>query len=310
MIREIYVRNIDKAEGLELNLPLTKLELSDAFELLETNDKGRYQIGYGQECGLPDYCYCKDCSLEELNCLAIYLERMDDIQFEVFDEIVQSRESFKTFCPSVKELINFASRAMNCRTIEGIRNDRELGEYLCKTIPKEFQEIIDPSKLGANWRKMTQGVYTRRGFSYPDNKEPYQGEELPEKPEKFVFQIELRSEEGNCSKINLPAEEKTIEDCRRKLKVEDLKEAKVIKFTSVIPHIYGRKQCDIQVLNELAQAIEQMPDVKTRREFHDQLLKENCFEFEGALETAKRYQPPELGQHEQPDQCQGFSPSL
>lgn len=90
-----------------------------------------------------------------------------------------------------KELINLASRSMNCKTIKGIRSDRELGKYLCETKPKEFQKILDPSKLGQNWRKMIQGVYTRRGFSYPYNKKPYQGEELPEKPENFVFQIEL-----------------------------------------------------------------------------------------------------------------------
>lgn len=76
-----------------MNLPMTELELSDLFELLGTKDIKGYKIRYSQKCELPKVCQCKDISLYELNCLAMYIERMDDAQYGVFEELMNTREN-------------------------------------------------------------------------------------------------------------------------------------------------------------------------------------------------------------------------
>lgn len=290
MIKEIYVKNKDKCEGLELSMPITELELSDAYEELGTADQGQYEIWYGTECSLPYELQIKNCSLEELNCVAAMWERMDENQQAVFENLVPSgMEPVKA-----EDVIRAACRAENSKTIEGISNDRELGEYVLsknestKKVPPELERILDVSRIGKTWRELTQGIYTEKGYSYPQDAEPYNGKDLPVRPERYVFQIELSSE-GGTRKLNLPADGETIR--------ENI-DAEIVGFHSILPQIQGTGQCGIDTLNCLATAIQEMPDAQARIAFHEYLQQQKCYDAQRAVELIKDFLPNEEGESE------------
>ena len=96
---------------------------------------------------------------------------------ETYEAAIQMRQEEKIDVPpTIKELINLCYN-LDCYEFRpGIRNDRELGEVCLDggisdwidRLSDDVVELLDPEKVGMEQRREEQGVFTSKGYAFPN----------------------------------------------------------------------------------------------------------------------------------------------
>lgn len=181
--------------GANITLPTEDSFLRDTMRRAYVDENEAYRIEF---CGRwPDFLVdalnqTGSITLEEANVLAYLVSYMDTLQMETYEAAIQMRQEEKIDVPpTIKELINLCYN-LDCYEFRpGIRNDRELGEVCLDggisdwidRLSDDVVELLDPEKVGMEQRREEQGVFTSKGYAFPNarsRQDMYDGKHLPD----------------------------------------------------------------------------------------------------------------------------------
>lgn len=122
---------------------------------------------------MPKLNYIVDlATLREANMLAELLQGMDEVEQSELEAFALFE---KADAPTVdgEWLINYAHNLETCMSAPDIKNDRQLGEYIMGNdlrqditeLQDSIYRLLDPVKIGREWRVSEGGVYTKYGYS-------------------------------------------------------------------------------------------------------------------------------------------------
>ncbi len=219
----IYNQNLSGGQchaGVKLYLPASNTEIETVFE--------QAGIGKSQECKIEylrwkDYIFDSDeiveSSLDELNFFGRRVCEMDQEKQLIFEGCLLANQKYQ----SIKELINLTYSLEDCRVLQGIANDTELGQYYFNNgLVKELEEIpetiaafIDYEKIGKAMRESENGVFLEGCYITNESDtltEEYDGVTLPgDYSLENVLNIYINFGDSMLEKsLNLPTDEEKI----------------------------------------------------------------------------------------------------
>lgn len=197
---EACVANLGKYNEGELSceylkMPTTKEDLQEVLKQIGVDGK-KYEECFITEyetdiSGLKDVLGEYD-NIDELNYLAVVLDKLDDNEIAVFEAALEYSDSIE----GVKDLINLAQNTDCYDFIKDIKSERDLGYYYIHDIEK-FGEIsnsleayIDYNAIGRDICINESGMFLDSGYIRNNqNKfvEIYNGKEIPEEYKIFVY---------------------------------------------------------------------------------------------------------------------------
>ena len=298
-------------EGAEIRLPANRFALADALQRAQVPEGCGYSL-HGFE-GCPDFLRtalisCGDKTLEEVNCLAETVSRMDENQLDTYEGIIMLRRDSDLDHPmTIRELIN-AAYNLDCFEFRpGVTNDRILGG-LCieedlleelEAMTDEERDLLDEQKVGSELRRRDQGDFTSKGYIYRcscNEKEVYDGVRLPEQPERHagVLSICLKKEmapagDGAEVWLELPADRQTVGMALQKLGVPSFDFCAVTGYEGILPLPEGwmADNGEVGKLNVLAERLSAFPDSRTVMKYKAVLELEGYPEIDRMLDITK-----------------------
>ena len=175
--------------GYWLSLPTTAEQVQEALkEIHITADNqqdlfiGGFSAPDGQPLELPEELI-QAASLDELNFLAVQIQKLDDVERSQLNAIMQSPEIFQT----IGQVIDYAENT-DCFTLIDAKDYRTLGDYYLNhsglmVIPDAWKPAIDTERLGQFIAKEEQGTFTEYGYLLRAGEEwqrVHEGQPVPE----------------------------------------------------------------------------------------------------------------------------------
>ncbi|MDD4546142.1 MAG: hypothetical protein PHR24_02450 [Oscillospiraceae bacterium] len=269
-----------------LNLPASYYEIFDFKQRMRAAGRSDHDFEFSViDC--PALPGLTDTRLDapiigELNAFALRLTGLDGVDRCVLNALFQSLKKEEDDLISLKDLINLTYGLQNVVIAANIRNDEELGQFVIEndmhddvtSVPENARYLLDKKLIGKLQRQNDDGIYS--GGLYVatnslDMPKDYDGEHLPDDPERFLYVFRLliaeapmnNSEEtrGSAEWIELPI---THEDALRIAKRHNeagMEDCVFYDFDSVIPQITAEVFGDMlnfSQLNSLADRYQRM----------------------------------------------------
>ena len=175
--------------GYWLSLPTSAEQVQEALkEIHITADNqqdlfiGGFSAPDGQPLELPEELI-QAASLDELNFLAVQIQKLDDVERSQLNAIMQSPEIFQT----IGQVIDYAENT-DCFTLIDAKDYRTLGDYYLNhsglmVIPDAWKPAIDTERLGQFIAQEEQGAFTEYGYLLRAGEEwqrVHEGQPVPE----------------------------------------------------------------------------------------------------------------------------------
>ena len=293
--------------GANITLPTEDSFLRDTMRRAYVDENEAYRIEF---CGRwPDFLVdalnqTGSITLEEANVLAYLVSYMDTLQMETYEAAIQMRQEEKIDVPpTIKELINLCYN-LDCYEFRpGIRNDRELGEVCLDggisdwidRLSDDVVELLDPEKVGMEQRREEQGVFTSKGYAFPNarsRQDMYDGKHLPDISgiSEGIFSLRIVSTqhpEETGVWLELPATEREFQWTLNALQERNFKDCIIAEGRSPISWCDLETDEDIEKLNELAKRIQNFPDNRMHCKYAAALELESCDGLDLALDIAE-----------------------
>lgn len=187
---------------VNLKLPATEGQIEDAMQMARAIGREGYMDITVVSCPrLPELMDTRldSPTIEELNFFAQRLEKLSENQLIGLNALFETQKEAGEyeFGLPLKDLINMTYDLDALVVVQGIANDRELGEMVkankmepyLKDLSDEMLNMLDSEKVGLKFREAENGVFRngyyvgRLGYDWP---EIYDGENLPEPERKAV----------------------------------------------------------------------------------------------------------------------------
>lgn len=185
-----------------LSLPATDGQIEDAMQLARAVGREEYmQMSVVSSSRLPELMDTRldSPTIKEMNFFAQRLEKLSENQIIGLNALFETQKEAGEYENGVtmKDLINMTYDLDSLIVIQGISNDRELGEMVkenemepyLKDLSDEMLKLLDLEKVGLKFREAESGVFkngyyvARLGYDWP---EIYDGETLPEPERKAI----------------------------------------------------------------------------------------------------------------------------
>ena len=261
MIR-LKLSNRSANEGVNLDLPATPAEVSEAFSWFEWIgvEPSAVRIA-GVNSPVPtlgQYILRADihdpAEMKKLNELAEAIEQMDDREWDIFAGALDA-ESIN----GLDDVLKISKRLGDYIILPNVKTDTELGRILVDTGYKNFPEAVQPyldyRAIGAEYYAENGGAYGPGGYVRRKSSLE-QGQER----RNALITLHLATEQAEC-RLVLPAEEEELDQAKEQLGIEHFTEATITRVEFGKPYMDDLipKDCIcVEDANELALGIEEM----------------------------------------------------
>ena len=175
--------------GYWLSLPTTAEQVQEALkEIHITADNqqdlfiGGFSAPEGKPLELPEDLI-KAASVDELNFLAVQLQRLDAVELAELNAAMQSPAKMQT----IGQLLDYAENT-DCFVLINAKDSRSLGEYYLNdsglfVVPDPWKPAIDTERLGSFIASEEQGTFTDYGYILRTSDEwqrVHEGQPVPE----------------------------------------------------------------------------------------------------------------------------------
>ena len=175
--------------GYWLSLPTTAEQVQEALkEIHITADNqhdlfiGGFSAPEGKPLELPEDLI-KAASVDELNFLAVQLQRLDAVELAELNAAMQSPAKMQT----IGQLLDYAENT-DCFVLINAKDNRSLGEYYLNdsglfVVPDPWKPAIDTERLGSFIASEEQGTFTDYGYILRTSDEwqrVHEGQPVPE----------------------------------------------------------------------------------------------------------------------------------
>lgn len=175
--------------GYWLSLPTTAEQVQEALkEIHITADNqqdlfiGGFSAPEGKPLELPEDLI-KAASVDELNFLAVQLQRLDAVELAELNAAMQSLAKMQT----IGQLLDYAENT-DCFVLINAKDSRSLGEYYLNdsglfVVPDPWKPAIDTERLGSFIASEEQGTFTDYGYILRTSDEwqrVHEGQPVPE----------------------------------------------------------------------------------------------------------------------------------
>lgn len=294
--------------GARLTLPAGQETIRDALQRAHVQENESYQVEYtsgwpGFLTNILEIDIDTEHRLEEVNLLAYQLSRMNSEQMDTFEGTIALWTEEKGSGPfTMKELINL-TYSLNCYEFyPGVTNDTALGivciegemmEFL-EYLPEENFQFLDPQKVGKEFRRGNQGIFTQKGYVCKNGEtfqEIYDGNQYPEIPDMrkgliSVRLVSLAHQDEQGVWLDLPADEQEMKRVLDTLKERSFDYCLIAENRGpAVPFsIIGDEE--IGKLNLLAERVQAFPDSRRLAKYKAAMELEHCDDLDLALDIA------------------------
>lgn len=266
-----------------LKLPATEGQIEDAMQMARAIGREEYmQISVISSPKIPELMDTRlDCpTIKEMNFFAQRLEKLPENQLIGLNALFETQKEAGEYenGATMKDLINMTYDLDSLIVIQGISNDRELGEMVkenemepyLKDLSDEMVKLLDLEKVGLKFREAESGVFrngyyvARLGYDWP---EVYDGKTLPEPDRQvvggeFIQMLVAKSgienpeeAEKNAVLIGLPIDRKKADEIAQSLGEKRIEDCVYFDFQSPMSwlddKVYGNTEL-FDKLNDLA----------------------------------------------------------
>lgn len=160
----------DEPHGCWLSLPTTAEQVQAALNeihITADNQQDCFIAGVsapeGHPLELPEDLI-QSASVDELNFLAVQLQKLDAVERSQLNAVMQSLEKFQT----IGQVIDYSENT-DCFVLIDAKDYRTLGDYYLNhsglmVIPDEWKPAIDTERLGQFIAQGEQGTFTEYGY--------------------------------------------------------------------------------------------------------------------------------------------------
>ena len=294
--------------GATLWMPATRAALQDAMEQVRVPEGGSCRLTRldGWTKFLAERLSRMEADIQEVNVLAGKINQIGRENISWYEGVIGCVESERggREC-SVKDLINVAGNLEYFGFLPWIVSDMDLGEsavnggsvQMLQGLPDEVLAFLDKEKVGACLRETEKGVFTKEGYCYRVKEgwqEIYNGQNLPEQETGSDAILSVRLENRKHSEhgkvwLSLPCSTEGMASTYASLHVESLEQCRIWEVRSTVPILEKKIQFydDVEMLNELAERLQQMPQ-KELIKYKAVLQFENWKNIEEALLLTER----------------------
>ena len=267
MIR-LKLSNRSANEGVNLDLPATPAEVSEAFSWFEWIgvEPSAVRIA-GVNSPVPtlgQYILRADihdpAEMKKLNELAEAIEQMDDREWDIFAGALDA-ESIN----GLDDVLKISKRLGNYIILPNVKTDTELGRILVDTGYKNFPENVQPY---LDYRAIGAEYYAENGGAYGPGGYVRRKSSLEQAPEQrdalitlYLLTPRVTATIANPYRLALPATDEELEQAKEQIDVEYFTEATIVKVEFGKPYLAELipQECIcVEDANELALGIEEM----------------------------------------------------
>ena len=267
MIR-LKLSNRSANEGVNLDLPATPAEVSEAFSWFEWIgvEPSAVRIA-GVNSPVPtlgQYILRADIhdpeQMKKLNELAEAIERMDNREWDIFAGALDA-ESIN----GLDDVLKISKRLGDYIILPNVKTDTELGRILVDTGYKNFPENVQPY---LDYRAIGAEYYAENGGAYGPGGYVRRKSSLEQAPEQrdalitlYLLTPRVTATIANPYRLALPATDEELEQAKEQIDVEYFTEATIVKVEFGKPYLAELipQECIcVEDANELALGIEEM----------------------------------------------------
>ena len=267
MIR-LKLSNRSATEGVNLDLPATPAEVSEAFSWFEWIgvEPSAVRIA-GVNSPVPtlgQYILRADihdpAEMKKLNELAEAIEQMDDREWDIFAGALDA-ESIN----GLDDVLKISKRLGDYIILPNVKTDTELGRILVDTGYKNFPENVQPY---LDYRAIGAEYYAENGGAYGPGGYVRRKSSLEQAPEQrdalitlYLLTPRVTATIANPYRLALPATDEELEQAKEQIDVEYFTEATIVKVEFGKPYLAELipQECIcVEDANELALGIEEM----------------------------------------------------
>ena len=267
MIR-LKLSNRSANEGVNLDLPATPAEVSEAFSWFEWIgvEPSAVRIA-GVNSPVPtlgQYILRADihdpAEMKKLNELAEAIEQMDDREWDIFAGALDA-ESIN----GLDDVLKISKRLGDYIILPNVKTDTELGRILVDTGYKNFPENVQPY---LDYRAIGAEYYAENGGAYGPGGYVRRKSSLEQAPEQrdalitlYLLTPRVTATIANPYRLALPATDEELEQAKEQIDVEYFTEATIVKVEFGKPYLAELipQECIcVEDANELALGIEEM----------------------------------------------------
>ena len=267
MIR-LKLSNRSANEGVNLDLPATPAEVSEAFSWFERIgvEPSAVRIA-GVNSPVPtlgQYILRADihdpAEMKKLNELAEAIEQMDDREWDIFAGALDA-ESIN----GLDDVLKISKRLGDYIILPNVKTDTELGRILVDTGYKNFPENVQPY---LDYRAIGAEYYAENGGAYGPGGYVRRKSSLEQAPEQrdalitlYLLTPRVTATIANPYRLALPATDEELEQAKEQIDVEYFTEATIVKVEFGKPYLAELipQECIcVEDANELALGIEEM----------------------------------------------------
>ncbi len=274
-MREVFEVHVSShANDIQAFLPITPYQLLDMLEQLRLQPDENPSVDV-RECVEPfeflnTEMHC-DCSLQELNDLAMRLSSLDEEGQIAFDGLVKMELDRNKGAIPVGKLIDLAYSVDCCDVHPGVATYEELGHFYVeqglfpelKAIPEEDIPFLNYKKIGEKFSKEEGGVLVSGGYVLQTSDLKQISQSLDQTLRKPGYAILLEvTQGGRAAQLYLPASPQAMDAALDAIGARDWGgvslECLDCAATPLIPFLGGHN--NISHLNRLAGMLERMDD--------------------------------------------------
>ena len=267
MIR-LKLSNRSANEGVNLDLPATPAEVSEAFSWFERIgvDPSAVRIA-GVNSPVPNLGpyilranIHEPAEMKKLNELAEAIEQMDDREWDIFAGALDA-ESIN----GLDDVLKISKRLGDYIILPNVKTDTELGRILVDTGYKNFPENVQPY---LDYRAIGAEYYAENGGAYGPGGYVRRKSSLEQAPEQrdalitlYLLTPRVTATIANPYRLALPATDEELEQAKEQIDVEYFTEATIVKVEFGKPYLAELipQECIcVEDANELALGIEEM----------------------------------------------------
>ncbi len=259
-----------------LNLPASHYEILDFMQKMRAAGRRDYNFELSViDCpvlpGLTDTRLDAP-TIGELNAFAQRLTGLDVMEQCILNAVFHTFKKSEDEIISMKDLINLTYSLDSVIIASNIHNDEELGQLVIESdmnedvasVPENARYLLDKSKIGRFQRENDGGIYIGGYYIATDSfkmPEIYDGENLPDDPERFLYVFRLLvaeapvndSEEtrGSAEWIELPIMREEAFRIAERHNEAGMEDCVFYDFDSVIPQITAEVFGDMMNFSQL-----------------------------------------------------------
>lgn len=268
------IRNADKFEYINIELPTSNSHIDDVLERLNSDGtvtvRGRFELEYIRNQPNIDI---ENCNIYELNYLAEKIDKFNYDSEQCFLGAYYIQSENMTLPKAINLAMNIEqNKAIN---FQPARDQIDLAEfYLENGLIAEIQDVTDETyqwilahtnldELGEEIRQKENGTFIGDGYvTVGEIEDIYDGSLTMPITEKYVFKLEIgfnpQEYDGSIYTLPLPVPDSAIELMKTEMQVKHLSELTCYDFKSIVPLLEPMdfNMNDIYTLNQLATSIQ------------------------------------------------------